>query len=59
MRDIMTPPEVAKVLRCRPEYVYRILNRGELVGFKIGNSWRVTAKSLTEWIEKREHRNER
>lgn len=59
MEKTMTPNEVAKILRCRPVTVYRILENGELHGFKIGLGWRITEDALKEWIEKREHRNER
>ena len=38
---VYTVDEVAAALKVNPRTVYRMLERGELRGFKVGTSWRV------------------
>lgn len=38
---IMTPTEVAQVLRLNPEVVTRLIREGKLPGFRVGGAWRV------------------
>ena len=46
----MTVQEVAKYLNVDPKTVYRLVNRGELPGFKVGGSWRFQKDDLDDWI---------
>ena len=48
----MTVQEVAEYLNVDPKTVYRLVNRGELPGFKVGGSWRFQKNDLDEWIAK-------
>jgi len=48
----MTVQEVAEYLNVDPKTVYRLVNRGELPGFKVGGSWRFQKDDLDEWIAK-------
>lgn len=46
--ELLTPTEVAEALRVAPETVRRMLRRGELKGYRVGDPgvWRVDARSL-------------
>ena len=48
----MTVQEVARYLNVDPKTVYRLVNRGELPGFKVGGSWRFQKDDLDDWIAK-------
>ena len=48
----MTVQEVAEYLNVDPKTVYRLVNRGELPGFKVRGSWRFQKNDLDEWIAK-------
>jgi excisionase family DNA binding protein len=51
-RTAMTVQEVAVYLNIDPKTVYRLVNRGELPGFKVGGSWRFQKEDLDAWIAK-------
>jgi excisionase family DNA binding protein len=50
LESVLTISEVAEILRVHPATVYRVVRRGELPGFKIGNSWRINKASLDLWL---------
>lgn len=43
---LLTPLEVMDILGVGKNTVYRLLNSGELQGFRVGRSWRITENSL-------------
>lgn len=45
---ILTPREVMDILGVGKNTVYRLLNSGELQGFRVGRGWRITGDSLRE-----------
>ena len=47
----MTVHDVARYLNVDPKTVYRMVNRGDLPGFKVGGSWRFQKEDLDAWIE--------
>lgn len=47
--DILTVKEVAALLRCSVAQVYRLVERGELSGFRIGRAVRVQKQSIEEY----------
>jgi excisionase family DNA binding protein len=47
--DILTVPEVAKLLRCHEATVYRMLKRKEIPAFKVGADWRFMRSAIEEW----------
>lgn len=49
---LLTPLEVMDILGVGKNTVYRLLNSGELQGFRVGKSWRVTANSLQIFMER-------
>ena len=48
--DILTVAEVMDILYVGKNTVYRLLNEGELKGFRIGRTWKITRDSLTSFI---------
>lgn len=48
--NAMTVQDVAEYLNVDPKTVYRMVNRGDLPGFKVGGSWRFHRSDLDEWI---------
>lgn len=42
--------EVARMLRCHPSTVYRMLRRRELRAFKLGSDWRFLRADLENWM---------
>ena len=53
---VMTTPkaytveEVAQILKVHPRTVYRMLDRGQLKGFKVGTVWRVVEQELEAFM---------
>jgi hypothetical protein len=50
----LTPPQLAKRWRCKPESVLAKLKSGELRGFKLGNGrrrprWRVSPEAIAAY----------
>ena len=51
MNKLMTVSEVAKLLRVNRNFVYRLINEGELEAVRIG-SIKVTAEAVDRYIER-------
>jgi excisionase family DNA binding protein len=49
----LTTAEVAEMLRVHPSTIYRLLKRGELPGFRIGDCWRISMETLEMWLYKK------
>lgn len=47
----MTVQEVAEYLNVDPKTVYRMVNRGELPGFKVSGTWRFRREDIDRWID--------
>ena len=52
MRDVMTPSEVAELLRINVRTVYKLAAEGVLPGSRIGRSWRFNRNSILALISK-------
>lgn len=50
----LTVAEVAKWFGVNTTTVYRLVKRGKLPAFKIGNQWRFSLQRLEEWAADRE-----
>ncbi len=50
---LLTMKEVSELLRTEMAAVAKMLNSGELAGFKIDNEWRIPKIAITDFIEKR------
>ncbi len=46
--------EVAKRFRVNTTTVYRLVKRGRLPAFKVGNQWRFSEERLQQWIADKE-----
>lgn len=47
--EYLTPREVMDLLYIGKNTLYKLLNSGELKGFRIGKQWRVCREALTEF----------
>ena len=47
----MTVRDVARHLNVDEKTVYRLVQRGELPGFKVAGTWRFRRSDLEDWIE--------
>ena len=50
----LTVDEVAQRFHVNVTTVYRLVERGQLPAFKIGNQWRFSEARLEQWIADRE-----
>lgn len=48
---ILTPEEVADLLRMTKAAIYRWLNEGDLPGHKVGQGWRILRDDLHQWMQ--------
>ncbi len=51
--EILTIEDVAAYLKAGKKTVYRLAQRGELPGFKLGATWRFRRSELSSWIASR------
>ena len=52
----MTVREVAKFLNVGNITVYRLVQAGDLPGFKVAGAWRFQSADIRRWIEERKRR---
>ncbi len=48
--EILTLPELAKLLKVAEKTVYTMAQRAELPGFKVRGQWRFRRRDIDEWI---------
>ncbi|PZO07988.1 MAG: DNA-binding protein [Lysobacteraceae bacterium] len=48
--EILTMDEVAAFLKAGKKTVYRLAQKGEIPGFKLGGTWRFPRRDLDRWI---------
>jgi excisionase family DNA binding protein len=48
--EVLTVAEVAVLLRLHPTTIYRLVKRGDLPGFKVGDNWRISSNALENWL---------
>ena len=53
----MTVRDVAKFLNVGNITVYRLVQAGELPGFKVAGSWRFQEADIRRWIEERKQQS--
>ena len=51
-RHTLTLQEVCRALRITRRTAMRLIGRGELAAFKVGQAWRVDARDLDAFIER-------
>lgn len=49
--EILTLPEVAKLLKVAEKTVYTMAQKHDLPGFKVGGQWRFKRADIDQWIE--------
>lgn len=47
---ILTPLDIMDILGIGKNSAYTLLNSGQLRGFRVGRSWRVSAEALEEFM---------
>lgn len=50
--QIMTVEEVAEFLKLSKITIYKLVKKGQLPGFRVGNSWRFRKDKIVETISK-------
>lgn len=50
----LTVEEVAERFGVNVTTIYRLLRRGKLPAFKVGNQWRFSQRRLDQWVEDHE-----
>lgn len=50
--EYLTPREVMDLLYIGKNTLYKLLNSGELKGFRIGKQWRVERSELQKYVSK-------
>ena len=55
----LTLGEVANYLHVSRSTIYRLVQRNELPGFKVGNDWRFTTEEIDRWCSERQTRTPR
>ncbi len=51
MQDLLSPKQLAEYLQLSQRTVYRLLERGDLPGFKVGGQWRFRKSTVDEWLD--------
>lgn len=53
MEEIMTPSEVAEMLKIHLKTVYKLAEKGVIPGNRIGRSWRFSRSDVLELVSSR------
>lgn len=48
--NYLTVPQVAQRFGVNPTTIYRLVQKGQLPAFKVGNQWRFSEETLDAWI---------
>ena len=56
---VLTVSDLAKLLKCHRATVHRLLQSGELRGFKLGAARRFNREEIERWMNRRAGKNER
>jgi excisionase family DNA binding protein len=51
--EIITMSELASYLNCHEATIRRLLQKGDIPGFKLGSDWRFNLRSIEEWRKRR------
>lgn len=53
VNEYLTPREVMELLYIGKNTFYRLVNSGELKGFRIGKQWRIARESIKNFADKK------
>lgn len=56
LEPAMTVRQVADYLNVAPKVVYRLVQQGDLPGFKVAGTWRFKRSDIDGWIEDQKRR---
>ena len=59
VKSILHTYELAKKFDCTQRTIRRMLDRGELPGFKIGGIWRIKSDELDDILKKRHTKSDK
>ena len=48
--EVLTLKQVAQYLKVDEKTIYRLLEKGEIPAFKVGNQWRFLLNILKQWV---------
>ena len=48
---ILIPEECAEILRIGMNETYKLLNQQQLIGYKVGKTWRIPKENLINYIK--------
>ncbi|HEY7878109.1 MAG TPA: PTS sugar transporter subunit IIA [Gemmatimonadaceae bacterium] len=51
MPDLLSPKQLAEYLQLSQRTIYRLLDRGDLPGVKVGGQWRFRKATVDEWLD--------
>ena len=51
MPDLLSPKQLAEYLQLSQRTVYRLLERGDVPGVKVGGQWRFRKATVDEWLD--------
>lgn len=51
--EALSIKQIADLLKLSERTVYRLANKGEIPGFRVGNSWRFKRSLVEEWMDQR------
>ena len=55
--EIWTIKELADYLKLKEKTAYALVAKGEIPGFKVGGSWRFSAREINRWLTE-QHKNQ-
>ncbi|MFQ5903520.1 MAG: helix-turn-helix domain-containing protein [Candidatus Binatia bacterium] len=59
MEEIITPSEVAELLRVNIRTIYRLAEKGAIPGNRIGRSWRIVKKDILDLVSNGQRKRSR
>lgn len=48
---ILIPEECAEILRIGMNEIYKLLNQKQIIGYKVGKTWRIPKENLISYIQ--------
>ena len=51
--DILTIKELSAYLKISDKTIYRLLDKGDIPAFKVGNVWRFEKREIDRWIKEK------
>lgn len=48
---ILVPEEICEILRIGQNEVYKMLNSGQIIGYKVGKTWRIPKENVISYIK--------